>query len=386
MDSHHLQFPDEISRERFLQEFWQKKPALLRQAISPDHFGLSPDELAGLACEEEVESRLIVERGQDRWELRHGPFQPNDFSRLPASHWTLLVQDVDKHVPQVAALLDAFDFVPDWRLDDIMVSYATDQGGVGPHTDNYDVFLVQARGVRRWRISAQIYDEADLLPDCPLRVLREFHTESDMTLQPGDVLYLPPGVAHWGTAEDECMTWSVGMRGLSDAELLAGWLEQLPLAGRYHLQDHMDAGTGFASLLTRTDLDHIRAVMAKALPENDAAFRRWAGRQLTEPKPDFEIASEQSDVEPIFDAWAEDRLTLRRHPWARFALLRINDELIALCAQGQALEYPLSFQATLEFVCRSRHLQHQTLAGTSPPGLREVIQDLIRLDWLQADD
>lgn len=386
MGSAVLQFTDSISRQRFLDEFWQKRPVLLRQAIPPDCFELTPDELAGLACEEDVESRLICERQGNRWELRHGPFEADDFSRLPASHWTLLVQDVDKHVPQVAALLDAFDFVPDWRLDDIMISYASDQGGVGPHTDNYDVFLLQAWGERRWRISEQRFCEADLLPDCPLRVLREFHTDSDMTLQPGDMLYLPPGVAHWGTAEGECMTWSVGMRGLSDAELLAGWLERLPSTGRAQLHDQVDAGTANPSLLSGRDLDHVRAVMANALPADDVHFRRWVGCQLTEPKPDFEIALEQSDMQRTFDMWAQGRLTLRRHPWARFAMLRISEDRLALCAQGQALEYPVAFQATLEYACQSRRLRHAMLAESNPHGLREVILDLLRLGWLQPDD
>ena len=386
MDSPHLRFPDDISRQHFLDQYWQKRPALFRKAISPDCFTLSPDELAGLACEVEVESRLIVEHTEGQWELRHGPFQPGDFSHVPASHWTLLVQDVDKHLPEVASLLDAFEFVPDWRLDDIMISYASDQGGVGPHTDSYDVFLVQARGERRWRISEQSYDETDLLPDCPLRVLREFHTARDVTLQPGDVLYLPPGVAHWGTAEGECMTWSVGMRGLSDAELLAGWLEQLSSSGRAHLQDQIDSRTTVPSLLSRRDLDHIRTVMAKALPGDDAAFRRWAGCQLTEPKPDFEIAPDQHDPASTFQAWAEKRLTLRRHPWARFALLPMSAEQLALCAQGQALEYPVAFQAALEYVCRSRRLRHAELTEEKAPGLREVMLDLLRLGWLQPDD
>lgn len=196
----------EISRERFLDEYWQKRPALLRQALPREVLALPPDELAGLACEPEVESRLVRQTGETDWALRHGPFDAEDFVDLPPSHWTLLVQDVDKHLPEVATLLEAFDFVPDWRLDDIMISYAVDGGGVGPHTDNYDVFLVQAAGTRRWRLSHREFTEKDLLDSCPLRVLREFPVDEDWLLEPGDVLYLPPKVGHWGTAVGECMT------------------------------------------------------------------------------------------------------------------------------------------------------------------------------------
>jgi len=190
-----------LTPERFLAEYWQKRPLLVRQAIPGFKSPLSADELAGLACEPEVESRLILEKGGSRpWQLEHGPFEEERFATLPESHWTLLVQRVNHWVPAVADLLDHFAFLPSWRLDDIMISYAADQGSVGPHTDQYDVFLLQGAGRRRWQIDASVTDESPLLDHPDLRILAQFHATDEWVLEPGDLLYLPPGLAHYGVA------------------------------------------------------------------------------------------------------------------------------------------------------------------------------------------
>ena len=201
-----LRLPQGLDGETFLRDYWQKQPLLMPAALPTQSFTLTPDELAGLACEPQFESRLILEDEEGLWEVRQGPFAEADFAALPESHWTLLVQDVDKYVSDTVSLIEAFDVVPDWRIDDVMISYATDRGGVGPHSDAYDVFLMQASGRRRWRISDRHYAESDLLPGIDQRILARFHTAQEWVLEPGDVLYLPPGVAHWGTAEGPCMT------------------------------------------------------------------------------------------------------------------------------------------------------------------------------------
>lgn len=387
MSNPKIDFQAPVSRSQFLDHYWQKRPALLRAAIDPDICSLTPDELAGLACEEDIESRLIQRHADDRWSLRHGPFEEHEFNQLPETAWTLLVQDVDKHVTAVAELLDAFDFLPDWRLDDIMISYATDQGGVGPHTDNYDVFLIQARGKRRWRLSERHYSEADLLPDSPLRILRDFQISQDLTLDPGDILYLPPNVAHWGTAIGECMTWSVGMRGDSDAELVAAWLEQLPLhAGRPHLRDSLDSATQTPSLVTETDLEHTLTTMAHTLPRDTPAFRRWLGCHLTEPKPGFEILPGEVVPEPSLEQRFLDGSELRRHPWARFALIRVDAENMALCCQGEAVEYPMKALDTLNTICRYRHLSSASFAARDIAQARKLIPGLVRRGWLYFDE
>lgn len=223
-----------ITPGQFLANYWQKKPLLIRGAI-PDFKGLlSPDELAGLACEEDVQSRLVsYVRG--KWKLENGAFNEVRFSKLPKKSWTLLVQSLNHHLPQAADLMQQFDFIPHARLDDLMVSYAPDGGGVGPHFDSYDVFLLQGMGKRLWRVSEQ--QDLSLVEGAPLRILQNFTTEQEWLLEPGDMLYLPPHVAHWGIAVGECMTYSVGFRAPSMQELATQFFayleEHLSVAGVY---------------------------------------------------------------------------------------------------------------------------------------------------------
>jgi 50S ribosomal protein L16 3-hydroxylase len=183
-----------LSVEEFLDKYWQKEPLLIRQAFPGYQCPVTPEELAGLACEEDVESRLIMEQGGEKpWQVEHGPFPEERFTTLPATHWTVLVQEINKHVPEFALLQDRFSFLPNWRLDDVMVSYAPEHGTVGPHADNYDVFLIQGAGHRRWQINRKEPTDDDLLPDLPLKIMKNFEVEEEWVLEPGDMLYLPPG-------------------------------------------------------------------------------------------------------------------------------------------------------------------------------------------------
>lgn len=218
-----------LSPAQFMADYWQKKPLLIRGAIPGFEGLLTPSELAGLACEAEVPARLIqfdserMNQG-DGWQVRQGPFDDEDFTSLPARDWTLLVQGVNHVLPEAQALLSQFSFVPNARLDDVMVSYAPTGGGVGPHIDSYDVFLLQGAGHRRWRISQQT--DLRLIADAPLRILSHFECEQEWVLAPGDMLYLPPNVAHWGIAEDDdCMTYSIGFRAPAARELAIEFLE-----------------------------------------------------------------------------------------------------------------------------------------------------------------
>ena len=211
---------------RFLRDFWQKKPLLIRGAFARSFAPLTPDDLAGLACEPAALSRIVVhEARRDRWKLRTGPFDPADFAKLPKRDWTLLVQDVDKWDADVATLLPQFAFLPRWRIDDVMVSYAVDGGSVGAHVDNYDVFLLQGLGRRSWRISTDPRASKATRDDAEIKLLRTFEPTHEWVLEAGDMLYLPPGVPHHGVAIGECMTYSVGMRAPSRAELLVDFAE-----------------------------------------------------------------------------------------------------------------------------------------------------------------
>jgi 50S ribosomal protein L16 3-hydroxylase len=178
-----------VDIDTFLRETWQQKPLLIRNPWAAWANPLEPDELAGLACEAEVESRLVT-GGEGLWAVEHGPFDEKRFGALGKSPWTLLVQAVDHHVPKVAALLAPFRFVPNWRIDDVMVSYATDGGGVGPHYDQYDVFLIQGAGQRRWRVGQNCDGGSALLPHEDLRLLAAFEATDEWVLEPGDILYV----------------------------------------------------------------------------------------------------------------------------------------------------------------------------------------------------
>lgn len=213
-----------MAADQFLAEYWQKKPLLIRQAIPGFSGFLSPEELAGLACEDAVQSRLVSNK-RGSWLVENGPFEESRFLKLPKKNWTLLVQDVNHHLPEADDLLRGFSFIPYARLDDLMVSYAPDGGGVGPHFDSYDVFLLQGYGKRLWRFSSQ--QDLALIEDAPLRILKDFQAEQEWLLEPGDMLYLPPHIAHWGIAVGDCMTYSIGFRAPSAQELMSEFLNYL---------------------------------------------------------------------------------------------------------------------------------------------------------------
>ena len=293
-----LQLLGGLTPEAFLAEYWQKKPLLIKNAI-PDFTGLlSPDELAGLACEDEVQSR-IVEYKKGKWHAKQGPFDDEAFANLPEkptadNNWTLLVQSVNHHLPDGAALLQQFDFIPHARLDDLMVSYAPNGGGVGPHFDSYDVFLLQGQGKRLWRISEQT--DLSLVEGAPLRILQNFDTSQEWLLEAGDMLYLPPHLAHWGIAVSDgaidCMTYSIGFRAPKNQELATEFLgfmqdqlnqDKLVLDGIYQdadlsLQDH-------PAEIGKEMITKVSANLQK-IQWSDNVIAEFLGTYLSEPKAD----------------------------------------------------------------------------------------------------
>jgi 50S ribosomal protein L16 3-hydroxylase len=283
-----LQLLGGLTARQFLRDYWHKKPLLVRNAIPGFGGLLSPAQMTELACREDVESRLV--RGGRNWSLGHGPFRPADFKKLPKHDWTLLVQSIDHHLASGAALIEQFTFIPRARLDDLMVSYAVPGGGVGPHFDSYDVFLLQGMGHRRWRISAQ--ENLDLVEGLPLKILKHFEVEKEYVLGPGDMLYLPPKYAHDGIAEDECMTYSIGFRAPAFQELGEAFLEflqdELGLPGRYADPD---------LALQKHSAEIPRAMLAQISEQlerirwNDELTEAFVGRYFSEPKPDVFFTS-----------------------------------------------------------------------------------------------
>ena len=382
-----MRFPPGIDAAGFLRDYWQRRPLLMRGALPEALFGLEPDELAGLACEPECESRIVIQDGGN-WTLRHGPFDETDFSTLPETGWTLLVQDVDKYVPGVAELIDLFDFVPGWRIDDIMVSYATNQGGVGPHSDAYDVFLMQAQGKRRWRISARDYTEADLLPGLEQRILARFDTTDEWVLEPGDILYLPPGLAHWGIADGDCMTWSLGFRTPNRQELAADWVQHLVgLADETRLQDPPGLSPDSLAELTEAVQAEAAGLLAGLPGPDSEVFRSWLGCHLTEPKPQFQVAPLDSPLphDRLLD-WIAHGGELRRHPFARFAWRRTPDGGVELFCQGDARVLPGGLQPLVKRLCERRRLDNASLAAlVASPGQRQLLLELVNEGLLEAD-
>ncbi|MCW8925940.1 MAG: cupin domain-containing protein [Xanthomonadales bacterium] len=314
----------EIGPGQFLAEYWQKKPCLVRQAFPGFKPLVNGDDLAGLACEEMAEARLV--RGSFEaadWRLEHGPFNKDTFRQLPENCWTLLVQDVEKHYAPLQELVHQFSFIPDWRLDDLMISFAATGGSVGPHFDQYDVFLLQAEGKRRWRIAVD-YDP-ELLPDCPLNVLRSFTAEHEWVLEPGDMLYLPPGVAHHGVALEPGMTWSIGARAPSAADLLQGLGEWLAFSadegGRYSdpgLQPASRAGE-----IDRQTLQDLQEMMRSKLDDTDSLHPFLAAFMSR-----FRLANEPAsppDVTNMVDVAAAlmNGATLMRNPWTRLTWFEV---------------------------------------------------------------
>ncbi len=280
-----------LTPETFLADYWQKRPLLIRKAIANFPGLLDPNDLAGLACEEDIQARIVIEK-KSGWQLKQGPFDEADFAKLPKKNWTLLVQNVDHYLPEAKDILKQFSFIPNARLDDLMVSYAPEGGGVGPHFDSYDVFLLQGQGKRLWRLSTQ--DDLTLVEGAPMRILKNFHTEQEWILEAGDMLYLPPHAAHWGVAlaaEEDCMTYSVGFRAPKHQELATEFLgflqdqfiqEKIGLPGMYADAD-LRLQENPAEIQTEM-IEKVGRILQK-ISWDAHTITQFIGSYLTEPKP-----------------------------------------------------------------------------------------------------
>ncbi len=317
-----------LTESEFIQQYWQKKPLLIRQAFPHFESPISPAELAGLACEPEIESRLIQEQGDIPWQVKSGPLSDDDFAQLPATHWTLLVQDVDKHAAELGIqhVFDPLSFIPQWRQDDVMVSYAVDQGSVGPHTDNYDVFLLQGLGQRHWQIQDAPIQQARLLPDLSLQILAEFTPDKSWTLSPGDMLYLPPGIAHHGVAAGECMTFSLGFRAPSRLDLLDtlvnGLAEKNLGSTRYQDSDLVCSMTDPAEINDEVAAT-VKQMLHDAVEEAAPYLKTWIGQHQTEPKSTLRALmpapSNESVNKAQLTAQFSQNQILTKNPYYRFA-------------------------------------------------------------------
>ncbi|WGL17063.1 cupin domain-containing protein [Microbulbifer bruguierae] len=350
----------EIPVETFLREYWQKKPLLIRNAFPGFESPISGEELAGMALEEQIESRLIEECGIDGpWQLRNGPFTEEDFFSLPKTHWTLLVQAVDQWIPEVAELKNRFRFIPDWRLDDVMISYAADQGSVGPHYDFYDVFLLQAEGNRRWQLGPKADASSPRVEGTPLNILSEFNAESSWLLEPGDMLYLPPQYSHWGIAEGGCTTISIGFRAPAARTMLEDLAAELGAGLPDHYR-YTDPDLNLPTNPAEIDSDTVARVqrhLAEWLqqPQNIA---QWFGAIMTEAKYPDTVAIDAGSAEDWREHLAEGG-ALILNPGSRCAFCR---DPATLFVDGESLPAPLLFA---ESFCGS-HMVNQADIDSHP--------------------
>lgn len=355
-----LQLLGGITAREFLRDYWQKKPLLIRQAIPDFESPIDADELAGLALEEEVESRLVIEHGERPWELRRGPFAEDAFSTLPEREWTLLVQAVDQFVPEVAELLEQFRFLPSWRIDDVMISFAAPGGSVGPHFDNYDVFLLQAQGKRNWKIGQMCSSESPLLQHADLRILAEFEESAEWVLEPGDMLYLPPRLAHFGIAEDDCMTYSVGFRAPSAAEVLTHFTDFLSqyLTDEERYTDADAQPVSDPHQIQSDALDHLKSLLAEHMSD-ERMLLTWFGQFMTEPRYPELVAGEELGEEDFISS-LQDGAILVRNPSARLAWSEVDDDVL-LFASGQSRYLPGKLRELLKLVCSADALHSENL-------------------------
>ena len=362
----------DISQQQFLAEYWQQKPLLVRQAFPGIRPPFSPEELAGLSCDTDAPSRIIIEHGETPWQVINAPLEEKHFLNTPENHWTLLVNDLERYYPELLTLVDNFRFIPDWRIDDLMVSYATDGGSVGPHVDQYDVFLIQAAGQRHWMLDADA-DSSRFLPNIELNILSEFHSKQDWVLDAGDMLYLPPHLAHYGIAKgDDCMTYSVGFRAPSQQELLESWLDHLlekkALGQRY--RDPHRATQIKPGKLEQTDITAIKQLMLEALQDENDRFTHWLGSYLTEVKN-----TEQEEF--IIDDHLGPEIAFFRKPSSRLAWVE-NDNDLTLFINGEASKWPKQAQHGIEYICVNYQYPSESLEEElQDESFRELFQSLI---------
>ena len=341
----------ELTVGEFLADYWQQKPVCIRKGIAFQEALIAADELAGLALEPEIESRLIENRGDLKdWQVIHGPLTEDDFNKERDCPWTLLVQGVDCFVPEVHDFLAKFRFLPSWRVDDLMISYATKGAGVGAHYDRYDVFLIQGEGQRQWQIGQTCNENSALMAHDHLSLLADFELSEEFILNPGDMLYIPPLLAHKGVAmSDVCVTYSVGFRSPSHGDVLTTFADErsMDISADLRIKDH-----GFAANsgeISAADVEGLMQLMRDQItPENVA---QWFGKHSTEAKyPGLDMAEEAMDLAELDSIINDAYGVLRVSEGVRLAYTWQGDGGLTLFVQGDALPCPPDATAFVEAI------------------------------------
>ncbi len=354
-----------LSTETFLKEYWQKKPLVIRQALPDFQCPITAEELAGLSCEEEISSRIIIEKaGEHPWQPVFGPMDETTFEKLPESHWTLIINDLEKALPELASISDLFDFIPNWRFDDLLCSYATDQGSVGPHFDLYDVFIIQGEGKRRWQVSSASVAEDNQVADSPLRIQKTFNAEQEWVLETGDMIYIPPNVSHHGVSLGESISFSVGYRAVSHADLLNDFIahitQNLPPELTYRDTD-LKTQTHSAEI-TNEAINRVKKIFREYLNPEHPEIERWFGRFMSDPKTEHTEppTTPLSSIDELI-AGTENATVLSRHPASRFAFTKKENKSV-LYIDGN--DYTVS-TVFAEALCQNRELNNDLIQRAS---------------------
>ena len=362
----------DITPKEFLRDYWQKKPLLVRGAFTDFEMPFDAGELAGLACEMDTPARILVEHGlapeNKPWTVKHPPFEEEDFTSLPETHWSFLVNDIERYYPELGNLIEPFRFIPDWRIDDLMVSYAADQGSVGPHVDEYDVFLIQGEGKRHWRIITDPNYPKALNPEASLAILNEFKHDEEWVLDKGDMLYLPPNMPHYGVAQGECFTFSVGFRAPHSMDLAQSWIESFTQnTGKQDTTEKAQQALGkrFTDAERRLQknsgeiaLDDIQKLSEQilSLVENQThQLPIFLGKYLTEVR-----GTEIAENEGIDTLEIHDNADYERECWVRIAYIE-SEDMIHLFANGEHLELSIDHKEAIQAFCEHYYYSADSL-------------------------
>ncbi|BDF94163.1 MULTISPECIES: ribosomal protein uL16 3-hydroxylase [Pseudoalteromonas] len=330
-----------LTEQQFLTQYWQKQPLLIKQGFVEFADPLDANELAGLAMEESIESRIITNQNND-WQAHHGPFE--NFELLTEQNSTLLVQAVDHWHPAAAQLLEPFRFIPNWRIDDLMISFSTPGGGVGPHLDQYDVFIIQGEGKRHWRVGMPDASLKQFAQNKSLLQVEQFPAVIDCILEPGDILYIPPGCPHEGYAVENALNYSIGFRAPNQRDLLSNFADHIidKEAGNKRYQDPAITLRESKGEIQSTEADNVKQLM-QAILEDDILFKSWLGTTLSQPKHEMDLMPPEDlfSSEQVSELIADDEIIFERLGGTR-ALYQVFENEILLSINGENYTLPES--------------------------------------------
>ncbi|ASM50134.1 hypothetical protein PESP_a2119 [Pseudoalteromonas espejiana DSM 9414] len=356
---------NDLSEQAFLNQFWQKKPLLIKQGFTDFQDPIEAEELAGLAMEESTESRIVTNHNND-WQAYQGPFE--DFEKLTQQHATLLVQAVDHWHSDAAQLLEPFRFIPNWRIDDLMISYSTPKGGVGPHLDQYDVFIIQGEGKRHWRVGLPDATLKQFAQNKKLLQVEQFEAVIDCILEPGDILYIPPGCPHEGYAIENALNYSVGFRAPNQQDLLSSFADHIidTDSGQKRYTDHTLTLRESKGELLDSETDKVKTLM-QALLNNDELFKQWLGNTLSQPKHEMDLAPLE---EPISDDQLTQIITSNDEEFERLggvrAIYQQLEDTLLLSINGENYTLPLSDLNAVKLLTDNSYFSTEDLNAAQP--------------------